>query len=778
MRSLLSAVLAFVAVVSNLDHPTVASAASISVSIARPVPDHPSGGDQLQVAAVVQSDFQLTTVRANVLGRSADLVFSQSAYCDQSQFSLPFCHPGWIGTVDLSGLPSGPMTVTVTATDAFGNSADASSRFFLDRHPVLTVTSPLDLTVARPSLSLKITCVDDSPQGCISLTAKVDTTVVATGTSTIDETISLDGYDGRVVDLQIQARDAAGQTTTQVRAIYVDSSPRLTELVSVDGAILDVTPDRILFLDRSNGLALKIHSRVTGQDGSVPGISGKTPQYGFLTPSGAIYLAQGQDVTTAGVYDWRGSGPPISLGLANATTSFAVRGNFAIWSGERGDKYTGQVILFRRDLASGTNVEILDHGVGNTDNDVSESGDVVFWTSGDSSDYNIFRYRGGTITRLTNDTQLWNTYPITDGTNVVYRKHTRCCGAQTYATVMYGALGEVTLVPPQTHEPRPQVDYAAKNGWIAFTRPDLSGQLQVWERSPSGNNTQLSFFSSTSQIDALNPLGEVMFTHAMKRYLASPTLPATQTNSALGMSLWQDGQWLVAIGRSLFKVCSASTGGVLLSGRVSDAAGAGIEGVSILLDGASSSNTTVTDATGQYHVCVSASVQHTLTPTAPGVTFTPGTRNVIVGTQDVSGLDFTGRGGGMSASASLNEVTFSTGQMLQVALGATNPGSTVAVDMYVGAFLPDGDGVVLLTSTGTFAFGSLTNVGAWLPYQTGLQIGPSLPLSAPDFFSYQWGGGEPQGNYVLFLLLIRAGAPPALSGDQVLGRVTTGFSFH
>jgi len=508
-------------------------------------------------------------VSATVEGRQTMLAFSPTAICD----GFGFCGPGWAGTLSLSGLARGQKTLTVTASDIFGGTGQATVFFVFDTPPVLTITEPLDFTVARPTLHVNVGCTDDDPAGCASLTIVANDngtmTQLAAGTSTIDQTISLSSFEGRVVTLLIKARDSAGQMIQQARTIYVDSSPRLSEIGSVGGAILDVTSESILFIDTSNGGAvLTIRSRTSGAEVQVPTIPGKTPQYGYLTPTGVIYAAaQGEDSLTAGVYDWRGSGAPIALGLPNSTESLAVAGEYAIWAGERGTTYTGQVILFRRHLPSGTNVEVVDGGVGNWKNGVATNGDVVFWTAGNASDYNISRYRNGTLSRLTNDTQLWNTYVITDGINVVYRKHTPCCANQTYAITMYGDSGEVTLAPARTQEPVPGHDYAARNGWIAFTQAGIGGELQVLVRSPQGQNSQLSFFGSSSRIDvkagpsaegALSPDGEVVFLHAGTRYLAGPSRAALPVNSALGSSLWLDGQWVVVIGRSLFLARTAA----------------------------------------------------------------------------------------------------------------------------------------------------------------------------------------------------------------------------
>jgi hypothetical protein len=133
-----------------------------------------------------------------------------------------------------------------------------------------------------------------------------------------------------------------------------------------------------------------------------------------------------------------------------------------------------------------------------------------------------------------------------------------------YQIAMYGAAGEVVLTSPRTQEPDPGTDYQINAGWVAFTKLGPSGQvLQVWVRSPLGQERQVSYFSTSSCIDALGPNGEVAFinTNAIagnRRYLSVPDYDPSPTDisSALGWSFWQEGHLFVVIGRYLFQVQS------------------------------------------------------------------------------------------------------------------------------------------------------------------------------------------------------------------------------
>jgi hypothetical protein len=517
---------------------------TISLGIVQPT-SNAIVGDKLSVAVTANSLYELTSVVAQVDQRTANLVFTANAYCDRFG-----CHPGWSGDLGLSGLARGTHTLTVAATNVFSDVVVAEAPFVYDRLPELNVLAPMEATVARPQLHVAVTCADDDPAGCNQIVVASESNcydpnqALATGRSSIDTTISLAAYEGQIFNLCIRAVDSANQQSSVMRMIYVESSAHLTETVSLGGPIWDVQPDRALYLDETAITpTLKIRDRSSGQDTIVASASSTTPLYGFLAPKGAIFAAQGPSYMV-NVYEWR-DGALVDLGELNSSLSLVVSGSYAIWN--------DAMLLVRRDLMAGTTVTIS-AGAGNTDNDVAANGDVVYWSSQEPPLYNIIRYRNGITTTLTSDSALWNTYPSTDGVNVVYRKHSPCCVSASYAIAMFGAGGETILAPSRSQEPIPDRDYQLNNGWIAFTKAGADGNIQVWTRSPAGVLRQVSFFGTSSSIDGLGPDGSVTFTNQQRLYLSQPNSTTMEIGSALGHSFWQDGHWLVIIGRSLFEI--------------------------------------------------------------------------------------------------------------------------------------------------------------------------------------------------------------------------------
>ena len=333
---------------------------------------------------------------------------------------------------------------------------------------------------------------------------------------------------------------------------------------SVDGNIWDVAPDRLLYLATSG--ALRVLDRTTREDTVIMDGQGQLPNYGFLTPRGAIFMEESGNVLTGLIYDWR-DGELINLGQPNSSRSLKVNGNYAIWNSYFGS--AGVTPLILRDLVSGTNTEVH-NDCGNVDNDVTSDGTVAYWSSegwpDPPLDYNIFMYTDGVTTRLTNDTELMNVSPLTDGTNVVYRKVTDAVDGRTYEIAMYGASGEVTLTTARSSYPGSGRHYQVNNGWIAFTDLDSENHLQVWTLSPLGEEIKITDLGSSSRISALGPGGELTFDNGGRLFLAMLGSTPIDIGSSSCASYWQDGQWFVIDGGTLSVVPEPATLSLLALG--------------------------------------------------------------------------------------------------------------------------------------------------------------------------------------------------------------------
>jgi len=545
--------------------PSAASAQSIAVTIRTPTAGQLSGSS-LAVAASVNSTFELQSVTATVGTSQAALSFSLAAYCD------PTCHPGWSGTVSLTGLPRGPQTLVVTAVDVLANSGQDQIGFVHDEPPVINVISPIEGSVARPWIRMAATCSDDDPAGCSSLEVglfaigapTIYGPIFATGTPGFDTQILLAKYDfsGRL--LRFTATDSVGQAAFVFRNIIIESSPSLYEIVSVGGPILDVQPDRILFQQGAgwtqtpNGLfyangSLVVRNRATGVDTVIPSIPGRSPFFGRLTPAGAIFITDRPSSPYRAIYEWSGGTVQELGGLVNGDEWPRVSGDYAIWQ-ER--NATFQEDLWSYQISSQTKTLITSGAVAGSD--VAANGDIVYARrQNEDSPYQIFRRRGGDTTQLTTDLSLRNTSPRTDGINVVYSKSTT--NGSAWAIALHDGTAETILDSLQPVNVQPDSYYQVEGGWTAYTRRAMDDTRQVWVRSPLGVFTQLTSFSGSSFVDSLSPGGRVALRFGGRRYLVSVGGTPADVSSGLGMSLWEDEIPFVALGRSLFRIGAPAT---------------------------------------------------------------------------------------------------------------------------------------------------------------------------------------------------------------------------
>lgn len=516
-----------------------ATAASVSpdiqVSLLVPTPEYVVG-DDVTVTARVSSRYSLARVIAAGGANQVTLSYSPD-------------RASWYGTLSLKGTARDTIQLTVTATDVNGSSTDAIVPVIHDTPPTLTIGSPLDNTVARPSVAIDVDCADDDPVGCTQLQLFANGTKVATGTSGIHTTLSLAAWDGRSVTLGFSAFDSRGQAAGATRVVQVMTNPRMTELSSATGSAWDYAAGRLLYLDTaSTPIRLAIRNS-TGADEVIPLDSLAVLERGFLSPFGAIFVAQ-RSASTSDVrlYDWRNGAFASSPAVANGSY-FDVSGNFAIYvTGSSG----GGFQLYRRDLQSGTDA-LIAGGVGGGDQSVAANGDVALW----GSDHEIYWNHGGALTRLTADADSVssNVYPLTDGTQVLYQRTISGPGNRVSLIRADGAsLDTLVLDRPTVAWLTPGLDYAVNAGWAAYTQLDGSGIAQVWVRSPTGVVRQASSAGASSQIDALGDDGSVIFLSGGEHYYAatggSVTVLGVPTS---GRFVWRDGGYVLLLGRSAFK---------------------------------------------------------------------------------------------------------------------------------------------------------------------------------------------------------------------------------
>ena len=474
-------------------------------------------GDTIGLTVGTVSAGQVVEVTASAAGRDYQLT------------GIPGS-TGWSTSLLLEGVPHGPVVLTVTARDVADNISTQSTQYFLDRRPTLTVLEPLDYTVARPSVHVRLVCHDDGPSCAI----RVDGLTSGSGEFTpgpeepLDLVLTAQG--GGIDTISIVARDSVGSIATAARIVPFESSQRLTEVAQAPGRILDASADRLLWADSAQ---IAIQDRASGAQTVIFALEGDTAERGFLTPSGGLFRLQPRpSSSTAALFDWRGTGA-MSLGDIRPST-LNVSQPFAVWA--------VNTQVFRRDLTTGTTT-----AVANTTGElaVGPNGDVLYGSGAE-----LWRVRNGSPSVLVSD-GFTHQDPVTDGTHVVYDRLDLGPSNQHF-TVLNDDASESVLAGPSTGAGT----YAVTNGWIAYSKLTLNLE-QVWVRPPGSGETQASFVGSSSpRIESLSSDGQVYFETFDRRFLAVPPYSpdAIDVSGTEGRGIFIGGQPFVVIGRSLFAV--------------------------------------------------------------------------------------------------------------------------------------------------------------------------------------------------------------------------------
>lgn len=439
--------------------------------------------------------------------------------------------------------------------------------------PQLIVELPLSWSTATPLLHIKAKCIDSA--GCsLSVTGGlpgilgvgINFAPINVGDS-VDSTIDLSADQGVSGNIYFTATDPHGQSTQLYKQIFVDSSSRLEQVFAATDQILDLndgqvfvtnpwwqgyppaSPDlnpyisrsRIVNINTGDSISVPYQGPLYISDGADPG------QDHFLTPYGAIFGAADTTDNLYNILAWDNDSL-YRLGPLNGTYSLHTAGNYALWSND--------TLLDLIDLRT-ANVATISSSAQNIYNDVDSNGVVTFG----GTDFNIYRFANNSITQVTNGADgKWNTYPLTDGSSIVYVKGDPCCTNQHYALHVYDGHSDSLLSDEGTYSPTPMVDYQINNKYIAYTQPDPSGISQVWLRDTLGNHTQLSFFGTNSRIDRLNSNGDLTFVTSTsattgRRYFASKANgQVIAISSALGRTYCSDSGWYVVLGRMVYKI--------------------------------------------------------------------------------------------------------------------------------------------------------------------------------------------------------------------------------
>lgn len=462
--------------------------------------------------------------------------------------------------VPLAGLPPGALTIGVRAVTADGDTGVAAVSVYHQTPPaVLTVTSPLSGTVARPSVRIDADCprcrVVLATVSSPSTPARV---AVAQGTTGIHQDVSLAAYEGdhRLV-LTLTGLDSADVAIRRKLEIPVESSARLGEVVSGGDRLIGFNATQLLvgtedlipapyttrywhvrLRDRAMGAETEVGSQVYFDE--------VADYEGWRFSGGFAYTARNHDGRFAYVTGVAG-------GVADST--FQVAGDWLVWLGNAQPWNP-----VRRNLPTGAEEYLNPFTDRYSRPHVAENGDVV-WAEG-----GIYRARVGEASAQVGS----GDNPMTDGVNVAYLKVSTTAPLRLLVYTADGQtvdLGEVA--PPFTGYFDSNFTYVAvpyaihthfelRNGWLAFLRPDADSLRQVWVRSPAGEVLQAAAMGSHAEIRAVGRNGEVIFASGGSVYSVHYPYTAAPvrlfSDTPFYFLRWEGDQLLLFLGRTAFDV--------------------------------------------------------------------------------------------------------------------------------------------------------------------------------------------------------------------------------
>lgn len=113
----------------------------------------------------------------------------------------------------------------------------------------------------------------------------------------------------------------------------------------------------------------------------------------------------------------------------------------------------------------------------------------------------------------------------------------------------------------------------------------------------------------------------------------------------------------------------------------------------------------------------------------------------------------------LSLSINVNQLNFSSGDTLDLDIGASNLGLASVADVYFVILIPNGDSLINFTSLdANLIFDSKVELSSQVPLVAKLNLAKPFSVNIPSFFRYNWKGNEPVGKYSAYFLMTHAGS--------------------
>jgi len=460
-------------------------------------------------------------------------------------------------TIPLAGVPDGPFTVDVTATDAFGDTGTAQ-RAFNKTSPPVTPPPPTVTIVASRGLNLTsatLTVSCDPAVPCTKLTFASSTLpggpLPVVNGNAYTGTIALPS-DGATIT--VTGETAAGATASESVSFTAERSPRLETVATLPGPIEGASATEIRW-KTWDGATFYVRDRATNVD------TAYTPVPGTPTPNGYI----------DGDTEWRNG---VAYPIPTPRTLTRYGAGTLVWV--TGTLAAGDVTLWTRNVVTGaeTSTPFIDVAyVGMADNgDALLGASDRYYSSSTVPLYHAFRVSvAGVMTRLTNGltSRYPNAYQPRGGSADMALFSVGDVNGYRSTNVFTNMLGFGSAELHARAEGGSGIVPVRDGSRVAYSKP---GSSAVWLYAGSAPTIATPWTSGTTIPELLDATNMLFQIHDNARYDGViGVAPKLLTTKSHGSVLKIGTQWYLRIENVLFRVRDAlPDGGAPDSGPAGD----------------------------------------------------------------------------------------------------------------------------------------------------------------------------------------------------------------
>lgn len=520
--------------------------AAITISLVSPASNYTVVSTKLYIAGYVKSTYQVTSVTATIGAVTDTPVFVKTSGLFSESFSLASFHEG------------DTLNLVITVTDYFNNTASQTIKIIYDNPPVLAVALPVAGAVARPTLPLSIYCRD--ADSCILNVFYRGSQFFSTKVKdSFNTNLNLSAFKDSGGAIEMELMDKRGQISwrAEINNIYTEKSALLSHYYIYPYAgnwVDEYKPAYNPFIFNGSWLLpqdkLIAANIATGVNDTLSLDNITEIVKAVLTPNGVVYAqpdgtiyrwyAKTDTTTTTGkLFSYNG---PYHLYYFDVNSNYWLTYNSDLYRLTLHNIATGQNTILNWPVQ---NYYVVSFSVALNGVSAGILNKLDQIHNRTSANYAFLAKPNGQV--FMSDS-MCNIHAIvaTDGNNVVYTGNTsvRVFDGTTDTALYNYSPGQITY----------GVNYLLCNKFIAYCKPDIANQAQVWLRDSMGNNTQLTFYGTSSRLDNIDSNGNVIFIHGGHRYFAARNGRIIEISSPNGQTIYSNGRWYLMLGREIFKI--------------------------------------------------------------------------------------------------------------------------------------------------------------------------------------------------------------------------------